>query len=196
MLLWKAVCSNKLLAKVDLVLFLNKCDILASKLRSGIRLSKYVRSFGERPNDSETAEKCMLFILSVVKSLTADYRDSDFRSKFNAIHREHSPIPRKFYGFCTSVTVSCFVNQRVFPSTHELLQDTTTTMGILASGKEGTFNHFQMSSHFRLQYGIWLSVNIYGNHDCCDLPPPNTCSKTHYSRLSEFLTTRMCYNDL
>ena len=30
----------------------------------------------------------------------------DFRSKFSAIHREHSPIPRKFYGFCTSVTVS------------------------------------------------------------------------------------------
>ncbi|KAH8101890.1 guanine nucleotide binding protein, alpha subunit [Cristinia sonorae] len=98
-LLWKAVCSNKLLAKVDLVLFLNKCDILASKLRSGIRLSKYVRSFGERPNDSETAEKY-------------------FRSKFNAIHREHSPIPRKFYGFCTSVT------------------DTTTTMGILASVRD------------------------------------------------------------
>lgn len=36
-LLWKAVCSNKLLANVDLVLFLNKCDILDAKLRSGIR---------------------------------------------------------------------------------------------------------------------------------------------------------------
>lgn len=31
---------------------------------------------------------------------------ADFKSKFNAIHREYSPIPRKFYGFCTSVTVS------------------------------------------------------------------------------------------
>ncbi len=36
-LLWKAVCQNKLLANVDLVLFLNKCDILESKLKSGIR---------------------------------------------------------------------------------------------------------------------------------------------------------------
>lgn len=98
-LLWKAVCTNQLLAKVSLVLFLNKCDILASKLQSGIRLAKYVRSFGERANDSETAEKY-------------------FRSKFNAIHREHSTIPRKFYGFCTSVT------------------DTTTTMGILASVRD------------------------------------------------------------
>lgn len=58
MLLWKAVCSNKLLANVDLVLFLNKCDILESKLDSGIRLSKYVRSYGDRPNDIETASKC------------------------------------------------------------------------------------------------------------------------------------------
>lgn len=57
-LLWKAICSNKLLAKVDLVLFLNKCDILDAKLRSGVRLAKYVRSFGDRPNDAETAEKC------------------------------------------------------------------------------------------------------------------------------------------
>ncbi|KAI0360447.1 G-alpha-domain-containing protein [Trametes cingulata] len=98
-LLWKEVCSNKLLAKVDLVLFLNKCDILASKLKSGVRLAKYVRSFGDRPNEPETAEKY-------------------FKSKFSAIHREHSPIPRKFYGFCTSVT------------------DTTTTGGIIATVKD------------------------------------------------------------
>ncbi|KAG2041070.1 guanine nucleotide binding protein, alpha subunit [Suillus americanus] len=98
-LLWKAVCSNKLLANVDLVLFLNKCDILDAKLTSGIRLSKYVRSYGDRPNDMETASKY-------------------FRSKFSAIHREYSPLPRKFYGFCTTVT------------------DTTTTAGILASVRD------------------------------------------------------------
>lgn len=57
-LLWKSICSNKLLARVDLVLFLNKCDILAAKLNSGVRLAKYVKSFGERSNDADTAEKC------------------------------------------------------------------------------------------------------------------------------------------
>ncbi|KAH9941145.1 G-alpha-domain-containing protein [Epithele typhae] len=98
-LLWKELCSNKLLAKVDLVLFLNKCDILESKLKSGVRLAKYVRSFGERPNDPDVAQKY-------------------FKSKFSAIHREHSPIPRKFYGFCTSVT------------------DSTTTGGIIAAVKD------------------------------------------------------------
>ncbi|EGO29187.1 hypothetical protein SERLADRAFT_445016 [Serpula lacrymans var. lacrymans S7.9] len=98
-LLWKAVCSNKLLANVELVLFLNKCDILDAKLKAGVRLSRYVRSFSDRPNDLETASKY-------------------FRSKFSAIHREYSPNPRKFYGFCTSVT------------------DTTTTAGILASVRD------------------------------------------------------------
>lgn len=98
-LLWKAVCSNLLLANVDLVLFLNKCDILEAKLNSGIRLAKYVRSYGDRPNDLDTASKY-------------------FRTKFGAIHREYSPNPRKFYGWCTSVT------------------DTATTAGILASVRD------------------------------------------------------------
>ncbi|KAI6037622.1 G-alpha-domain-containing protein [Pisolithus marmoratus] len=98
-LLWKAICSNKLLANVDLVLFLNKCDILEAKLKAGIRLAKYVRSYGDRANDLDTACKY-------------------FRSKFSAIHREYSPLPRKFYAFCTSVT------------------DTTTTAGILASVRD------------------------------------------------------------
>ncbi|PPQ87940.1 hypothetical protein CVT25_001125 [Psilocybe cyanescens] len=84
-LLWKAVCSSKLLANVDLVLFLNKCDILEKKLNSNIRLAKYVRSYGDRPNDLDSVSKYL-------------------RGKFSAIHREYSPNPRKFYAFCTSVT--------------------------------------------------------------------------------------------
>ncbi|KAJ7150919.1 guanine nucleotide binding protein, alpha subunit [Mycena crocata] len=84
-LLWKAVCSNKLLANVDLVLFLNKCDILERKLASGVRLARYVRSYAQREN-------------------TFDAVSQYLRSKFSAIHREYSPNPRKFYAFCTSVT--------------------------------------------------------------------------------------------
>lgn len=84
-LLWKAVCSNKLLANVDLVLFLNKCDILEKKLKSGIQVSRYIRSYGDRENDLDSVSKYL-------------------RSKFSAIHREYSPNPRKFYAFCTSVT--------------------------------------------------------------------------------------------
>ncbi|KAG6811281.1 hypothetical protein H0H92_008194 [Tricholoma furcatifolium] len=95
-LLWKAVCSNKLLANVDLVLFLNKCDILDAKLKAGIR---YVKSYGDRENDLDSVGKYL-------------------RGKFNAIHREYSPNPRKFYAFLTSVT------------------DTATTAGIIASVRD------------------------------------------------------------
>lgn len=84
-LLWKAVCSNKLLANVDLVLFLNKCDILEKKLNDGVRLTKYVRTYGDRENTLDGVSKYL-------------------RGKFAAIHREYSPNPRKFYVFCTSVT--------------------------------------------------------------------------------------------
>jgi guanine nucleotide-binding protein subunit alpha len=98
-LLWKGICQNKLLAKVDLVLFLNKCDILQRKLESGIRLARYVKSYEDRSNDMETASKY-------------------FRGKFSAIQRTYSPSPRRFYGYCTSVTES------------------TTTAGILASVRD------------------------------------------------------------
>lgn len=58
MLLWKSVVKNPLLAKTNLVLFLNKCDVLRAKLNAGIRLGKYVISYGDRPNDFEHASDC------------------------------------------------------------------------------------------------------------------------------------------
>lgn len=57
-LLWKSVCSNKLLGKTQLVLFLNKCDLLEKKLRSGVALKKYMPSYGERANDKAAVTEC------------------------------------------------------------------------------------------------------------------------------------------
>lgn len=92
---------------MELILFLNKCDILASKLEAGIRLSKYVRSFGERSNDVETASACECTFLSffLIEFIFILLR-LDFKSKFQAIEREYSPNPRRFYGYATSVTVN------------------------------------------------------------------------------------------
>lgn len=84
-LLWKNIVSNPLLAKTNLVLFLNKCDVLRAKLNSGIQLGKYVISYGDRPNDFQHA---------------SDY----LRRKFYNIHQENSPHPRSFYCHFTSVT--------------------------------------------------------------------------------------------
>ncbi|KAH9892429.1 G-protein alpha subunit [Cubamyces lactineus] len=51
--LFTAICSNKLLANAALVLMLNKTDLLRQKLEAGIKVRKYISSYGDRPNDYE-----------------------------------------------------------------------------------------------------------------------------------------------
>ena len=58
-LLWQAVCACKWLAHMQMILFLNKCDILDLKLRRGVRIRDSVPSFGDRKNDLPTATKCL-----------------------------------------------------------------------------------------------------------------------------------------
>ncbi|KAF7794875.1 hypothetical protein EIP86_006018 [Pleurotus ostreatoroseus] len=58
--LWRMICSSKLLANAQIILFLNKCDLLEKKLRSGIRVKDYVPSFGDRKNDVHTVAQCAL----------------------------------------------------------------------------------------------------------------------------------------
>ncbi|KAI0829088.1 guanine nucleotide binding protein, alpha subunit [Trametes gibbosa] len=55
--LWKSVIENKLLSHVNIVLFLNKCDLLKKKLESGVRLSQHMPSYN-RPNNYETVSRC------------------------------------------------------------------------------------------------------------------------------------------
>ncbi|KAI0633636.1 G-alpha-domain-containing protein [Trametes polyzona] len=84
LLLWKAVCSTKLLAPVQFILFLNKCDLLQKKLDRGVRVVDFVPTYGARPNDFENVSRY-------------------FRSQFKDISARHSPNPRVFYAFLTSV---------------------------------------------------------------------------------------------
>ncbi|KIK70160.1 hypothetical protein GYMLUDRAFT_34639 [Collybiopsis luxurians FD-317 M1] len=84
-LLWTSIVSNKILQHTDLILFLNKCDLMTAKLASGIKLKDYVVSYGNRPNDFDN---------------TANY----LRKKFAGILKENSPLNRTFYCHYTSVT--------------------------------------------------------------------------------------------
>ncbi|KAF8346272.1 guanine nucleotide-binding protein [Amanita rubescens] len=52
--LFTRVCSNRLLKGVHLLLFLNKTDLLKSKLDEGLQVRNYITSFGERSNEYET----------------------------------------------------------------------------------------------------------------------------------------------
>ncbi|KAG8942591.1 hypothetical protein FRC04_003578 [Tulasnella sp. 424] len=86
LLLFRSICANKLLGKVNIVLFLNKIDILEKKLKAGVKVSRYVRSYGDRPNEVQQV---------------ANY----FLTKFIAVHKEATPNPlRELYPHLTKVT--------------------------------------------------------------------------------------------
>lgn len=82
--LWRLVCASKLLARTQIILFLNKCDLLDQKLKSGTRVRDYVRSFGDRSNDVDTVSKY-------------------FSTHFKEIFKRNSPEPRQFRVHMTSV---------------------------------------------------------------------------------------------
>ncbi|KAF9650986.1 G-protein alpha subunit [Thelephora ganbajun] len=83
-IIWKAICSNRLLEHATIILFMNKMDVLATALGSGLRVRDYVTSYGDLPND----------VPSVVKY---------FRDKFKAYHKKLSPKSRSFFWHETSV---------------------------------------------------------------------------------------------
>ncbi|TFK45280.1 G-alpha-domain-containing protein [Heliocybe sulcata] len=83
-LLWKSITSSPLLAGVAIVLFMNKCDLLEQKIKKGVRVKKYMPSYGERENSAP----------HVLKYL---------RGKFKEMLKQYSPSPRPFYAFATSV---------------------------------------------------------------------------------------------
>ncbi|KAG6908261.1 hypothetical protein DXG01_005526 [Tephrocybe rancida] len=84
-ILWTSICSSKLLAKTQLILFLNKCDLLRRKLKRGIQVKAYLPSYGDRPNE----------VIPVVKYL---------REKFKDILKHSSPEVRSTYIYPTTVT--------------------------------------------------------------------------------------------
>ncbi|KAK2467858.1 hypothetical protein APHAL10511_000153 [Amanita phalloides] len=84
-LLWKSIVSNPLLKRTQVILFLNKVDILKAKLKAGVRFGDFVISYGDRPNEFEHA---------------ATY----LRRKFAALLKQYSPLPRSFYCHLTAVT--------------------------------------------------------------------------------------------
>ncbi|KAH7881885.1 guanine nucleotide binding protein, alpha subunit [Phlebopus sp. FC_14] len=83
-ILWKAICSSKLLSRTTLVIFLNKVDLLEKKIASGVMVNRYLPSYADRRNEKD----------AVVSYL---------RSKFKDTVKHHSPEPRVCHIHVTSV---------------------------------------------------------------------------------------------
>lgn len=65
MIIWKAICSNRLLQHTAIILFLNKVDVLAATLENGVRVKDYVSSYGDLANDMPSVTKCVSFFLAL-----------------------------------------------------------------------------------------------------------------------------------
>jgi len=91
--LFTQICSNALLKSVHLVLFLNKTDLLKAKIDRGLKVRKYITSFGERSNDYETVVQY-------------------FRAHFLQVHRRNNENRRVLYTHFTSV-VDTKATQRI-----------------------------------------------------------------------------------
>lgn len=61
-IIWKAICSNRLLERTIIILFLNKMDVLKDALGAGLRVKDYVTSYGDLPNDVPSVANCMSFL--------------------------------------------------------------------------------------------------------------------------------------
>ncbi|KAK7028674.1 guanine nucleotide binding protein, alpha subunit [Favolaschia claudopus] len=81
--LWTSIVANKLLQNSNMILLLNKIDILQAKLASGIRFADHFPSYGLRPNDYDSVSRYV-------------------SKKFNSILQQRSPSPRVFYCQCTN----------------------------------------------------------------------------------------------
>ncbi|KAJ3830062.1 guanine nucleotide-binding protein [Lentinula raphanica] len=91
--LFTQICSSPLLKNAHLVLFLNKTDLLRTKLDNGLKVKKYITSFGERNNDYETVVQY-------------------FRAHFLQVHRRNNENRRVLYTHFTSV-VDTKATQRI-----------------------------------------------------------------------------------
>ncbi|EDR01047.1 guanine nucleotide-binding protein alpha-4 subunit [Laccaria bicolor S238N-H82] len=78
---------------VHLVLFLNKTDLLKAKLDTGLKVRKYIMSFGDRSNDYETVVQY-------------------FRAHFLQVHRRNNENRQVLYTHFTSV-VDTKATQRI-----------------------------------------------------------------------------------
>ncbi|EDQ98792.1 Galpha13 [Laccaria bicolor S238N-H82] len=85
--LFTQICSNALLKNVHLVLFLNKTDLLKAKLDTGLKVRKYITSFGDRfilRRNNENRRVLYTHFTSVVDTkatqrIIGNVRDSIFR---------------------------------------------------------------------------------------------------------------------
>jgi guanine nucleotide-binding protein alpha-1 subunit len=97
-----------LIKRLHIIVFLNKCDLLDKKLKSGVAVNKYIPRYGDRENSMPVFGRCTSCLVVYLLPLPSDMEFSipaDLRDKFKDYMNEYSPERRPFYGYLTSVVV-------------------------------------------------------------------------------------------
>ncbi|KAH9949085.1 G-protein alpha subunit [Amylocystis lapponica] len=109
--LFTTICSNKLLQKATLVLMLNKTDLLKKKIQAGVKVRKYISSFGDRPNTYEEV---------------SEY----FRAHFIQAHKRKDVSHRQLFLHFTSM-IDVRTTQNIIVNVNEaILRKHMTTIGL------------------------------------------------------------------
>ncbi|TFK25565.1 G-alpha-domain-containing protein [Coprinopsis marcescibilis] len=111
-MLWKTICSNKLLAQVQIILFMNKTDILRRKLESGIQVKNYIPEFRDKNNDYETVS-------------------SWFKKLFKRLYFANSGAGREFIAHFTSVVDTESTAQTLAAVQSAILRNDFVNTGLL-----------------------------------------------------------------
>jgi hypothetical protein len=144
--------ASKLLSKTEIVLFLNKCDILAAKLRAGVRFKDYAHVY-DGPNTVDGVTRCESFPLVIDCNARCGNNMTDSR---NPISRSSAPqVPRDteepfFQGGLQILTylsapwlgVDCDWQERMFYCHLTAVTDPNSTQKILNSS---TFSWWALS---------------------------------------------------
>ncbi|KAJ7213096.1 guanine nucleotide binding protein, alpha subunit [Mycena pura] len=96
-----SVCANPLLKNAQMILLLNKTDILRRKLEAGIQIRDYITSYGARANNFSTA---------------AEY----FRTHFLAAYKKKDVFGRTLYIHFTSM-LDVYATQVILASMEDLI---------------------------------------------------------------------------
>ncbi|OBZ67096.1 Guanine nucleotide-binding protein alpha-4 subunit [Grifola frondosa] len=101
--LWETICKSKSLANTTFILLLNKCDILHTKLKAGIRFAEYVPQYYDRPNKLENVTQCMFSPHTVTPHTHRDHLD--LHDQMTATHQLYSPRNRQLHVHITCAIV-------------------------------------------------------------------------------------------
>jgi len=110
--LFSQICTNKLLRKAHLILLLNKTDLLRQKIDAGIKVKKYITSYGNRVNTYEEASQY-------------------FRAHFLQVHRKNDESKRTLYTHFTSVIDTKATKKIIYNVADSILKDHISATGLV-----------------------------------------------------------------